>query len=219
MKVDESKINRESNRMLDITGFVEEANGSNNNPQYLFNEYKRLYETEKYSQALEYLIRSLNKGFPNAEFGMGQHYYFGSEQLELSKDYSKAFHCFSVAAEQGHPRAQYSLGLMFFKGEGIASNVYQAILLFEKAANQGLNEALDLLGKLYHHGYNEISPDYKQAEKYYKFAVNQNYPPSMFHLALLLENLKRYEEADEIMIQSAKTGYIQAMSYNLCTYK
>ena len=33
LKVDESKINRESSRMLDITGFVEEANGSNNNPR------------------------------------------------------------------------------------------------------------------------------------------------------------------------------------------
>ncbi|MDQ0199807.1 tetratricopeptide repeat protein [Neobacillus ginsengisoli] len=217
MKINESEFNRDCNKLLDITSYLVEKEAEC--PEYLFNVYKRYYESKRYSEALEYLSQSLNKGFPISEFEMGQHYYFGSAQLELPKNHFNAFQCYSIAADLGHAGAQFSLGYMYLKGEGVVSDVKQAILLLDNAANQGLNEALDLLGKIYQHGYYEITPDFKKAERYYKFAVNQDYSPSIFHLALLLENLHRYEEAYELFIHSAKMGVIEAINYNMSTYK
>lgn len=193
--------------------------GKENNPEFLFNEYKRLYEAESYSEALKHLTRSLNKGFPHAEYEMGQHHYFGNKSFDLSKNHLKAFQYFSFAAELGHPGAQYTLGLMHLKGEVLESNSNQAIFWLEIAANQDKNEALDLLGKIYHHGYSGMIPDFKKAECYYRKAVNHGYSPSMLHLSLLLEDLFRYEEAYELIIESAKMGHMDAVNYNISLYR
>jgi TPR repeat protein len=189
------------------------------NPQFLFNEYKRFYEAERFLEALEFFTHSLKKGFPIAEFEMGQHCYYGSAQLGISKDYAKAFNYFSLAAAKGHADALYYQGLMYLKGIGVALDMNQALLSFNIAANQNENKALDIIGKIYHFGYSEISPDHKKAESYYKIAVNQGYPPSMFHLALLFENQHRFEEAYELIIKSANKGYMEAINYNMSTYK
>jgi TPR repeat protein len=205
---------------LDINSCpVDQENGLKDSPQFLFNEYKRFYEAERFSEALEFFTLSLKKGFPSAEFEMGQHCYYGSEQLGISKDYMKAFNYLSAAATQGHADALYYLGLMYLKGIGIALDMNQALLSLNHAANQNENKALDTLGKIYHFGYSEISPDHKKAESYYRIAVNQGYPPSMFHLALLLEDQYRFEEAAELMIQSANMQYIEAINYYMSTYK
>jgi TPR repeat protein len=160
-----------------------------------------------------------NPQFPFAEFEMGQHYYYGSVQLGISQDYIKAFNYFYVAAAQGHAEALYFQGLMYLKGIGVTLDMNQALLSLNIAANQNENKALDILGKIYHFGYCDISPDHKKAESYYRIAVNQGYPPSMFHLALLFENQHRFEEAYELIIQSANKGYMEAINYNMSTYK
>ncbi|MDF2791062.1 MAG: hypothetical protein K0S80_4164 [Neobacillus sp.] len=218
MKVSESEFN--VNRMLDINScHVNKEIDLKDNPQFLFNEYKRFYEAERFLEAFEFFILSLGKGFPRAEFEMGHHYYYGSEQLGISKDYIKAFNYFSVAAAQGHATALYYQGLMYLKGIGVAMDMNQALLSLNIAANQNEKKALDILGKLYHFGYCEISLDHKKAESYYRVAVNRGYSPSMFHLSLLLESQHRFEEAYELMIQSANKGYMEAINYNISTYK
>ncbi|MCM3689686.1 tetratricopeptide repeat protein [Neobacillus niacini] len=218
MKVAESEF--DANRMPDSNSCpVDQENGLKDSPQFLFNEYKKFYEAERFSEALEFFTLSLKTGFPCAEFEMGQHCYYGSEQLGISKDYMKAFNYFSTAATQGHADALYYQGLMYLKGIGVALDMNQALLTLNNAANQNANKALDTLGKIYHFGYCKISQDPKKAERYYRIAVNQGYPPSMFHLALLLENQSRFEEASELMIQSANMQYIKAINYYMSTYK
>jgi TPR repeat protein len=218
LKVVESEIN--VNRMLDINSCHEnKENDLNENPQVLFNEYKRFFKAKRFSEALEFFTLSLGKGFPRAEFEMGHHCYYGSEQLGISKDYVKAFNYFSDSAAQGHADAFYYQGLMYLKGLGVALDMNQALLSLNIAANQNEKKALDILGKIYHFGYCEISSDPKKAESYYRIAVNQGYPPSMFHLALLFENQLRFEEAYELMIQSANKGYMEAINYYISTYK
>lgn len=218
MKVSEFELN--VNRLLDNKRCqVDKENDLKDNPQFLFNVYKRFYEAERFLEALEFLTHSLKKGFPRAEFEMGQHCYYGSEQLGIYKDYIKAFNYFSVAATQGHADALYYQGLMYLKGVGVALDMNQALFSLNIAANQNENKALDIIGRIYHFGYCDISPDHKKAESYYRIAVNQDYPPSMFHLALLLENQHRLEEAYELIIQSANKGYMEAINYNMSTYK
>jgi hypothetical protein len=217
LKVSEFELN--VNRVLDNNScHVDKENDLKVNPQFLFNEYKRFYKAERFLEALEFLSHSLKRGFPSAEFEMGQHCYYGSEQLGIVKDYCKAFNYFSVAAAQGHAEALYYQGFMYLKGIGVALDMNQALLSLNIAANQNENKALDILGRIYHFGYSELLPDYKKAESYYRIAVNQGYPPSMFHLALLFENQHRFQEAYELMTQSANKGYIEAINYNMSTY-
>ncbi|MEH7419337.1 tetratricopeptide repeat protein [Neobacillus drentensis] len=209
MKIEQ--FNSDLNKMLN-TDHV-------NNPQNLFNQYKRFYEMESFLEALEILTQSLNKGFPHAEFEMGKHYYFGSDQLGIAKDYIKAFEYFSEAALLGHASAFYYQGLMYLKGLGVILDINQALHALNTAATLGEIEALDALGKIYQFGYSDILPDDKKAETYYKNAIKLGYPPSMLNLAVLLENQLRFEEAYELIIESAKMGYMGAIQYGLSIYK
>jgi TPR repeat protein len=184
---------------------------SKNNAEDFFNEYKKLYKEERYAQALESLFQSANNGFEKAEYELGKFYYFGNKQLQISKNYSKAFEYYSAAAEQEHALAEYYLGFMYFKGQGTGFDVKQAIFWLGQSANQGVNEALDLLGRIYHLGYDVITPDFNKAERFFQFAVDQLYAPSMFHYGLLLEELQRVEEACELINKAAELGNPEAV--------
>jgi TPR repeat protein len=190
---------------------VPSSSEENERPEDVFNEYKKLYKEEKYTQALENLFQSANNGFVKAEFELGKFYNFGNKQLQISKNHSKAFQYYSSAAEQGHAFAQYYLGFMYFKGQGVKLDVKQAIFWLGQSGNQGVNEALDLLGRIYHLGYDAITPDFEKAEKFFQFAINQMYSPSMFHYGLLLEELQRVEEACELINRAAEMGNPEAI--------
>jgi TPR repeat protein len=182
-----------------------------NNAEELFNEYKKLYKEERYAQGLESLFQSANNGFVKAEYELGKLYYFGNKQLQISKNYAKAFEYYSAAAEQEHALAEYYLGFMYFKGQGVDFEVKQAIYWLGQSANQGVNEALDLLGRIYHLGYDVITPDFEKAERFFQFAVDHLYAPSMFHYGLLLEELQRVEEACELINKAAELGNPEAI--------
>jgi TPR repeat protein len=215
LKFNESKINNDFNKMLNS----DHVGTENNTPQDLFKEYQRFYETDSFLKAFEILTQIINKGFPAAEFEMGKHHYFGNDQLGIAKDLQRAFDYFSEAAVLGHAGALYYQGIMYLKGLGGILDVNQAILSLNMAATQGEIEAINALGKIYQFGYSDILPDYKKAESYYKNAINLGYPPSMLNLAVLLENQLRFEEAYELIIESAKHGYMGAIQYGLSTYK
>ncbi|MEH7118769.1 tetratricopeptide repeat protein [Neobacillus vireti] len=216
MLFSDSKMNNNFNKMLNTNHDLVEKKDS---LHYLFNEYKRFFELKNFSEALEILTQILQKGFPVAEFEMGKHYFLGSDQLGITKDYLKAFDYFSEAALLGHAGALYYQGIMYLKGLGVVLDVNQALHSLNMAATQGEIEALDALGKIYQFGYVDILPDYKKAESYYKNAVNMGYSPSMLNLAVLLEKQFRFEEAYELIIESAKRGYMGAIQYGLSTYK
>ena len=202
-----------------ISWHAEKVNVLAENPQILLQEYKSFYDSECFLEALEILTYLLNKGVSSADFEMGQHYYFGNEKLGVSQDYVKAFHCFSVATEHGHADAYYYQGQMFLNGIGVILDINQGLSSLNIAANEGVNMALDLLGRIYHFGYYDISPDFRKAEHYYRVAADKGYSPSMFNLALLLEKQFRFEEAYELMIQSVKNGCMNAFNYCMSTYK
>jgi TPR repeat protein len=215
LKFNESIINNDLNKMLN----TDQDSAETNTLQNLFKEYKRFYEAESFKEALEILSQMINKGFPTAEFEMGKHHYFGNDQLGIAKDFLKALDYFSEAAVLGHTGALYYQGMMYLKGLGGVLDMNQALHSLNMAATQGEIEALNALGKIYQFGYFDILPDYKKAESYYKNAINLGYPPSMLNLAVLLENQLRFEEAYELVIESAKRGYTGAIHYGLSTYK
>ncbi|MBQ4411314.1 MAG: sel1 repeat family protein [Candidatus Methanomethylophilus sp.] len=61
------------------------------------------------------------------------------------KDSAKAAHWYSKAAENGHPDAMYNLGLLLMEGDGIGQDYKQAMELFGRAAELGVEDAADAL--------------------------------------------------------------------------
>lgn len=190
-----------------------------NYPENLFKQYKKLYKAGKFQEALKYLLHSVDEGFPEAMYELGRIYYFGDESMRLAQSYMEAHSFYYLAAKKGHEYAQYLLGFMYFKGEGAARDLEKALYWLNESANKGVNEALDLLGRIHHLGYDGIVRDYQKAEKFFQSAIKQGYASSMMHYALLLEEQQRFEEACELINKSVFLGNTEAIFNSMCMFK
>jgi TPR repeat protein len=64
------------------------------------------------------------------------------------KNAKKAVEWYKIGAERGDRYGQYNLGWSYEYGEGVAVDVSQAIRWYQKAANQGLEDAKEALERL-----------------------------------------------------------------------
>lgn len=62
--------------------------------------------------------------------------------------YHGAAHWFRKAAEQREAAAQLQLGKMYTMGKGVAQNDDEALYWYQKAAEQGLNEAKQMIKEI-----------------------------------------------------------------------
>ena len=74
-------------------------------------------------QNLQTLINDANKGYPSAQFKLGEMYSKGSG---VPQDYNKAFKLQTGAAEQGNATAQRNLALMYYDGKGVIEDYVEA---------------------------------------------------------------------------------------------
>lgn len=65
-----------------------------------------------------------------------------SKQAYNQGNYSTALEKLTPLAEKGNPKAQYALGYMYYYGQGIPTNKALGEIWIDKAAAQGLPEAL-----------------------------------------------------------------------------
>jgi TPR repeat protein len=77
-------------------------------------------------------------------------------------------------AENGDAIAQYNLGVNYATGQGVATNLVEAIKWYHKAADQGNATAQRLLGVYYYNGWGGLTVDYAEAAKWYRKAADQN---------------------------------------------
>ena len=64
-------------------------------------------------------------------------------QFYQAKNYKEAISLYRGLAEQGNPVGQYNLGILYEKGLGVPTDVEQAKIWFQKAADQGDADAID----------------------------------------------------------------------------
>lgn len=93
------------------------------------------------------LIRKAESGDAEAQYELGNNYYFGSRGF--SKNEEEADKWFLKAAEQGHAKAQYKLGNNYYYGWGVPKNRAKAESWFLKSAAQGYDGAYFSLGLFY----------------------------------------------------------------------
>ena len=117
-------------------------------------------------------------------------------------DYTQAFQYFHTAAQLGLPNAQFSLALCYFEGEGVEQDLDMAILWVERASEQGLESAAELLKLLKaakEHPFDLgvaclKQEDFEQAVLFFRIAAEQGDAKAQFNLALCYSQGKGVEE-------------------------
>ena len=136
----------------------------------LYQEGKKLYDAERYTQAVPKLRAAAQKGHQKAQYRLGKCYDKGHG---VTEDDRQAVAWYAKAAAQGHAKSQYELGKCYKNGEGVAKNMKKAIELFTKAANNGNGDAQLALGKCYLKG-NGVPVDKAKARAWCKKAVKND---------------------------------------------
>jgi len=173
------------------------------------------YNRSDYEKANLLLSKVESAGSPEASCYLGEMYYEG---LGVPKDFKKGFALVNQAFEMGYQPAGYRLGLVYQNGiGGIGIDGNQAKRYFdssgqaiEKLAESGKPEWLSMKGDMYMYG-NGVAKSESIAMESYRKAAEQNYPPALYKLYVVMNN-NRSPQAMDYLSGAAKQGYIQAQS-------
>lgn len=106
---------------------------------------KRYYRAEGVvfdaNKTIDFYEKAANQGNDEAQV------FLGNLNREM-KDYEKAFDLFRKAASKNNPKAQYILGEMYERGEGVNQNFTEAHIMYEKAAENGNENAQEKLKRI-----------------------------------------------------------------------
>ena len=115
--------------------------------------------------ALRYYKCSAQAGYDDAMYRMGMIYFSG--ELQEQQNLELAFSWFLKAAQQYHVDALYNVAYCFELGQGVASDLQQAIHYYKQASMRGDAEASRKLADIYE------TMDANQALKWRKKAAEQ----------------------------------------------
>jgi hypothetical protein len=90
-------------------------------------------------------------------------------------------------AEKGDANAQFELARMYARGQGVETNMVEAMKWGRAAAEGGHSTAQLILGKNYLMGEN-VEQDYGEAEKWLRKAAEQNVAEAQLHLGYMYAN-------------------------------
>jgi TPR repeat protein len=100
---------------------------------------------QSYEKAIEYFTLAIQKGEPNAIFGLAVMYHRGEG---VTKSIKKAVELYTRAANQGHASAQFTLGVLHYQGSVADQSNELARAWWIKAAVQDEENALKALQDL-----------------------------------------------------------------------
>ena len=115
-----------------------------------FNRMGVIYSKGEYgvdtddTKAVEYYRKAADLGGKVAQYNLAFKYYNG-KGVEQSFTESRRF--YKLSAGQNNVMAQFKLGVMMVKGEGGEENMIEGLVLIDKSAKQGFEEAKVCLAK------------------------------------------------------------------------
>jgi uncharacterized protein len=118
------------------------------------------------SVALQYYLRSAQGGYDDAMYRVGMIYFSG--ELNEQQNLALAFNWFLKAAQQYHVDALYNVAYCYELGQGVSTDLQQAIHYYKQASVQGDAEASRKLADIYE------TIDIKQADKWRKKSAEQS---------------------------------------------
>lgn len=130
--------------------------------------------------AMDYLRRSAELGYPPAQVVLGYFYDTGSV---IPQDSGQAADWYKKAARQDDRLADWLLGRLYYAGKGIPRDLSAAESWLQKAANQGDPFGQQLLGLI-----RLERNDYPQAAEWFRKAAMQGLPQAQAQLGELLKD-------------------------------
>ena len=152
-------------------------------------------------EAREWLLKSANTGYAEAQFYLGIDYYF-------EKDYTEALKWYRLAAEQGYADAEYEMGDVYNHGDygveinnyGVKVNKETALVWYRRAATQGHGKAELYLARLYYNG-GFVEQDYKEAMKWYRSLADSGFALAEYYVGSMYEEGKGVEKNNKEAIK------------------
>lgn len=105
---------------------------------YAYAEGKGVPKDEQ--KALEFYLKSAQKGFAESQFNVGFHYHHG---IVVKQSFEEALKWYRKAAKQGFAQAQINLGVMYENGAGVPQSDIQAFQWYNIAAASGNELAIE----------------------------------------------------------------------------
>ena len=138
---------------------------------------------------------------------------FHHKNSELIDSKWKSMDDLKSDAEKGDAAAQFYFGAHYQFGQGVATNLPEAVKWYQKSAKQGYASAQNYLAGCYSAG-NGVPQDYAEAVKWWRKAVEQGDGPSELYLGLsyFYGNgvTKDYVEAHKWVSLALMQGYTDA---------
>lgn len=135
----------------------------------------------------------------------GRKHYSIAEEYEDDEEYRIAGELFKKAADNGHVGATLYLGFIYDFGQGVETNVSEAMKWYTISAEQGSAEAQLFLGWLY-----KDNGDFQTALKWFKKSAQKDNPSALYCLAEYYYEGKSVEQniekAIELYKRSAEKG-------------
>lgn len=100
----------------------------------------------------------------------------------VSKQEERGFEEWKTLAEKGNVDAQYELAKIYYAGQDVPQDLYEAKRWFAAAADKGHADAQYRLGNCYARGQGVTERNYNIAIRYYKMAANQGNADALFAL-------------------------------------
>ena len=136
-------------------------------------------EEKQWSTAVFYLEKAASQQYGLAAFTLGLYYHEKEPQVPL-----KAFEWFMVAAKQKHTEAEYYVGLYYQNGKGVAQNIEQAVLWYERAALKQDKNALYHLAMIL---IKQEEKDYSLIARLLEQAASLDHPHAQYNLAVMYQ--------------------------------
>lgn len=116
--------------------------------------YDRIVEYRNKEEAFKYYLLAAKNGISEAQYRLGDIYYYNSDFLFVNKSLEEAFKYYKIAADNGYAPAQYKIALIYENGMRkydpktrktsiiIAESKETAFKYYKLAARNGVTEAL-----------------------------------------------------------------------------
>lgn len=169
------------------------------------------YDTE---QSQYWLKKAADNGYYKAEGKYGIELFNGSSIFNSGKN--RSFQYLKKAFEQGYDEAYWCLAQCYMNGNGTSINKELAYPLYQKAAENGIGKAQELLCEKYFRGDNPLPKDYKLCAKWGEEAIMQGRKGVRFETAYSQSHIGNHERAKELYLELANEGNSAAMNNYAC---
>jgi TPR repeat protein len=142
------------------------------------------FESENYTEAVEWYRKAADQGFAPAQFNLGYCYAHGQG---VPQDFSEAPKWYRKAADQGFAPAQFNVGYCYANGRGVPQDFSEAAKWYRKAADEGYARAQSALGYCYANGQG-VPQDPSEAAKWDRKAADQGFAPAQSALGYRYAN-------------------------------